>query len=559
MAICPMVSDILFPQEARQRTSSEDMLRWLETERCEAQHWSPARKLVGKLVYSTTFNLSMSALIICNLGLVIADVNLNAKLEKSPMWMSQVNLFILFSYFVELCCKMFVMRKKFVRNRAAVLDFAIVSLDIVFSTMLMTTSTDNLIMAQLMVRIARILKVTRVLRMMSLFPELDIMMRGLMFAAKTILWGVVLLVMLLCFWSIVAVLFIHPLVRELDQEGFWAERGCADCATAYASVEKAMLSFSTQLIVGEGWADINTPLIEKRPETAIFFFMVMITVTLAALNLLLGAIVERAGEANKVSAREVASKKEIERVEASRNLYRLCRELDTDESGRLTLDEIKKGYLDNAEFGDSMRAMDLRDSDLDVVFKMLDSDGSGDVEYTEFVEQLHLLKTQEMSTILMFIRYYVMDTHTHIQKALAATAPPHREDDPRVSQVQEMPALPAAKWPELDAELQKLKDIRREMLEIASAQSQRLDRVQARLANEFRQQPRKTTSPELAKDTPSDEGIDQGRPRSTAEEPCRTEDALDVEISEDDLSGENDEKGFKTAREETDRSIIMRI
>lgn len=59
-----------------------------------------------------------------------------------------------------------------------------------------------------------------------------------------------------------------------------------------------------------GWSQLNTPLMDERPETSVFFILVMVSTTLAALNLFLGAIVERATEARAISVREELAKKD---------------------------------------------------------------------------------------------------------------------------------------------------------------------------------------------------------------------------------------------------------
>jgi len=48
--------------------------------------------------------------------------------------------------------------------------------------------------------------------------------------------------------------------------------------------------------------------------------------------------------------------------------------------------------------------------DIDCVFHILDADHSGDVSHEEFAQQLWKMKSQETRTLLMFVKYYVLQT-----------------------------------------------------------------------------------------------------------------------------------------------------
>lgn len=92
----------------------------------------------------------------------------------------------------------------------------------------------------------------------------------------------------------------------------------------------------------------------------------------------------------------------------------MCKEMDKDGSGSLTLPELLNGYETNQTFEHLLKAMDIRKDDLVAVFSILDDDGSGDVAYKEFVEQLHKMKTDDSHTMLVFIKHYVVDLRNQV-------------------------------------------------------------------------------------------------------------------------------------------------
>merc|ERR1719217_1083201 len=68
-------------------------------------------------------------------------------------------------------------------------------------------------------RVFRLCKLARVSKVFRVFPELRLMMAGLLGSFRAIFWGTVLLAFVLLVWAIVAVQFIHPLNLDLAERG----------------------------------------------------------------------------------------------------------------------------------------------------------------------------------------------------------------------------------------------------------------------------------------------------------------------------------------------------
>jgi len=148
--------------------------------------------------------------------------------------------------------------------------------------------------------------------------------------------------------------------------------------------------------------------------------VVLVSVNLAVMNLILAVIVEKASEAREISDAEEVKRKSKDFEKASRRLFRLCEDLDLDKSGSLTFQELTQGYRDNPEFQANLKVMDIHEVDLEVVFGMLDVDNSGTVEYSEFVEQLYMMKTCDMHTTLVFVKYYVTEMRQKMMETLGS-------------------------------------------------------------------------------------------------------------------------------------------
>merc|ERR1719482_1795152 len=139
---------------------------------------------------------------------------------------------------------MLVARSQFWKDGWNTFDFAIVATDALFSL-------GGLILGSVFpvstLRVFRLCKLARISKVFRVFPELRIMMAGLLGSFRAIFWGTVLLVFVLLVWGIVAVQFIHPLNKTLAEKHL--RDGCERCPRAYESVMQATLTFSQQIVI----------------------------------------------------------------------------------------------------------------------------------------------------------------------------------------------------------------------------------------------------------------------------------------------------------------------
>merc|ERR1712217_770207 len=64
--------------------------------------------------------------------------------------------------------------------------------------------------------------------------------------------------------------------------------------------------------------------------------------------------------------------------------------------------------------------MDIGETDLEVVFDVLDRQRSGEVAYKEFTRQLWKMKSQEIKTSVMFVKHSVHEMHKEMADQLDA-------------------------------------------------------------------------------------------------------------------------------------------
>jgi len=456
------------------------------------------RKRCSDIVQGPAFEVSMAVLVVMSVVSVVIETNAWAAGRVMPGWLQMCDVVAMSMYVVEAFMRIYVFRLQVFKDKLIVFDLLVIVAD-VLCTVILHFSASEVPLPAVTFRVARLLRMTRAVRMMTLFQELNMMITGLAYALKAILWGGVMLAVVIVFWSIVAVILIHPINVQLTAQGVWDAHGCGRCPRAFESVQQSMLTFTQGIVAGDSWGTISVPIIEARPETAIFFLTVLISISLAVMNLILAVIVERATASHETSMRQEAERKDQEFTVASMRLLEVCKELDIDGNGCISFPELVGGFRNHDEFGDIMKAMDIQELDLEVVFNMLDPDDTGDIRYEDFVRELYMMKYRDMNTLLAFIKFYIMDIHEQFlhpgfqsgRRGAVAAGFDRRstrvskfgsrqvsaaEDVPRADTKEPLPV--SCGIPDLDAELSCLQEIREEVLQFASSQVARLDTVQ---------------------------------------------------------------------------------
>lgn len=103
---------------------------------------------------------------------------------------------------------------------------------------------------------------------------------------------------------------------------------------------------------------------------------------------------------------------------AKKAISRMCARMDVDRSGTLSLEELLAGFDSSVEFRNVLNVLDVEKDDMECVFHIMDNDGSGDVSYEEFVNNLYRMKSQNSRTLLVFIKFYVLELRRNVQEQL---------------------------------------------------------------------------------------------------------------------------------------------
>jgi len=376
--------------------------------------WSRPRIYICKVIDHTGFEMLMSGVIVFNIVLIILETDLEALCypafadnlpdcpytdAKSQPWIKVANTLLLVLYTVEAAARVFVERRRYLGNPWNLLDAFIV-----------TTGWASMVLGSVVnvafLRFFRIARLARVMRVFIAFRELYLLLVGLISAMRTIVWGALMMFGMLLLWSIIMVEIVHPVNCTRVP---YDTKACERCGRAFSDVMTSVLTLFQTIIAGDAWGTVAVAVIEEEPLTAGLFVMALLTVSLGLTNLILAVIVERAAEARERDLEEKLKQKEKMDVEQKKHLFDLCRQMDADGGGTLCLTELLEAYDDLPDFKTTLQMMDIEKDELKAVFKVLDKDGSGDVDYKEFCDQLHQIRTRDTRTMLTFIKLAISD------------------------------------------------------------------------------------------------------------------------------------------------------
>ncbi|CAE7748494.1 scn4aa [Symbiodinium sp. CCMP2456] len=341
----------------------------------------------------------MGLIIVFNIGLIMYEADLDARCypgwvnnyDQCPYrsdaidWLNTVNISLLIAYTAECFVRFFVEHLTFFCNRWNMIDLTTVLLG--WASVLLA-GVINLSL----LRLSRLIRVLRAIRVLISVPEFYLLVTGLFSAIKAILFGMLLLLVCLVFWAVIAVEMFHPHVSVLGEQVLGADGtkfpACTRCERSFETVFAASVTLFQQIVAGDAWGQINIPLVEEAPWLVPVVYLVMITISLGIMNLILAVIVERASEARENDHDQKIKKKDEERAKNMVELAVLCANLDKDQSGTVSLEEMRRGYDNVGEFKRLMQHMDIKKDEMELIFRVLDEDKDGNLSYLEFCKNL---------------------------------------------------------------------------------------------------------------------------------------------------------------------------
>mmetsp|Transcript_121087 Transcript_121087/g.349858 ORF Transcript_121087/g.349858 Transcript_121087/m.349858 type:complete len:670 (-) Transcript_121087:219-2228(-) len=400
------------------RPSSFEELTHRYTERpscsaVETCEWSFARQLVFSALHVEVcglpiFDLFMASVVIFNIVLIGLELNhrgacIMASGGKctAEEWMQTAGNILFGIYLVECALRVFVQRRMYLRELSNCIDLLVLVLGAVqFGIDSVFENSGDIDFG--IFRLIRIMRIVRALKIIRHMPTLWSIIAGATDAAVVMFWGFVFIMFLLMLWSLVALDLVHPIAWRIFQ-GHPAE---VVCRNAFSSVLMSALYFFMTLVATSDLMTCAMPIIEDSPFTVLIFAAALFTIQLGFLNLLIAVIIDKASTSREEQSR-VMSKEVTEKTSSAfQKWHTILKRMDQNEDGAICFTEFLRAYNADETVRVAMQSLGIHAHDLELMFDLMDVDGSEIVSYSEFVQsmlQCHR-HDQRFSMLLVHLR-----------------------------------------------------------------------------------------------------------------------------------------------------------
>jgi len=211
------------------------------------------------------------------------------------------------------------------------------------------------------------------------------LLRGLGDSFETLFWTYVLISCVLYFFGIMATVLLA---------GSGSFQGDDDVSLLvqdkFGDVPKAMVTLF-QVMTLDSWTSIMRPLMDREVWIPVFFMLFISIAVFLLMNLITAVIVENAFKTAQEDEVQLAMLHDQEKEHEFDTLMQFFTALDVDGDNVITPQELEQAKKDPAVRG-ALRAFGVSVQDLDLLFSLLDADGSGSIESEEFVAGVRRLK-----------------------------------------------------------------------------------------------------------------------------------------------------------------------
>jgi hypothetical protein len=227
-------------------------------------------------------------------------------------------------------------------------------------------------------RIARLARIVKLGRMMKIIRAFRVLIFSIQTTLRTVVWALLLLLVLIYIFALMEVQLVSDHHDE-SSEGFSPE-----VELFWGTLPTAMFTLFKSVAGGLSWHDCLHPLWNVHWSCVLLFVVFISFIVLAILNVISGVFCASAMEAAEHD-KELAVQKHIDRQkEYVVKIRELFKDIDTDNSEVITLDEFEKHLEDD----DAAAFFSTLQIDADTawdLFKLLDADEGGSIDIDEFV------------------------------------------------------------------------------------------------------------------------------------------------------------------------------
>jgi len=381
------------------------------------------RQLVGEhFINSTEFNTLCGCMIILNALLIGFEMEYNVESSDSIFfWIVIESIFLIF-FICETTLRFRATGcRRNCRDPAALLDVVLIIFGIVDTWIIQLAMagradhSDAMFKITLLrlVRLARIVRVLRVLRLFRYFKELVLLAKGILGALKALVWSFVLMFIILYVGSILTTSWYNYVARESPKDAD------GDLQIWFGSIGNSMLTLF-QLITLEDWPEVVRGSMDVWSLSWLFLVPFMMLTNVSLLNAVTAVVVEKVFTIANAEGGQEVKRLEKNRKGLLRKVKRVCDTIGVDADSNLNKEDFVKA-IGKPNVTVHLRELGIDTFDARELFDCLDTDESGDLTVTEFVDGCLRAVGPALSKHLLQFQYDIIRSHKHKKLLLEET------------------------------------------------------------------------------------------------------------------------------------------
>jgi len=316
-------------------------------------------------------------------ALVRYDKNIASVMNDDPAWHIIVNTTFTALLSLELLMRILVYEWSFWMGPDRVwncLDAVLVVSSLVEAVFVTSGFNASYIRVLRLLRMIRTLRIVRVMRHFRVFRQLRVMMLAIMHSMMALMWAIVLLIIIIFLFGVIFILGAEDYVRG----AFPDDRLVWEIRQEFASMPRVLLTLFAIVTGGLNWSNTEFILRSISSFYGLLLLLYVSLMLLAMMNIVTGIFVNDAIESTQKDV-DLQAQAELEKTNRTMTeLKRLFREIDSDGSETITLEEFTE-HLEDESIKTMLGVLEIEVADAIAFFDVLDVDKTEELDIDEFV------------------------------------------------------------------------------------------------------------------------------------------------------------------------------
>lgn len=371
-----------------------------------------------KFIQSLKFEAIAALLLFSNMGFIGLQVEykLVEGTEKAPASYQTVNAFYCLLFMCELALRAWAsgLTGYFCKGDYAWawFDLIVVLMQVMETTLLLVSigfegeGEDMVGFAFVgrIVRVARIARIIRIVRVMRFLRAFKVLITAIYGTMKSCAWALLLL-------SIIMYVFAVIFAQGVADHTMKSSNNDEVLIYYFGTMPRCIFTLFKSIIGGVDWEEVAKPLSDVGWVFVLLFVIYVAFVQLVVMNVVAGLFLQSAIEQAQQDEEHIIQLRLAEKQHFVERLQALFQELDSSQDGSITLNEFE-AHLRDEHMQAFLQTFEIENADAWTLFKLLDTDGGGSVDYNEFVEGCIRLKGSAKSiqmAQMMYHHKWIMD------------------------------------------------------------------------------------------------------------------------------------------------------